>query len=335
MNKIIKGFSILLFLVAMPIDAEEVTQSNNTADDIKDQLREKQDRIMQLEIEVLELKLQNEKEKVVELQAETRALKEQNEKKSRSDAEKTATEKTPLKEQNKESVVDDTPRNIDKKVAQTFPEPDTINGKFKIRFGASYLYDNEFIVEERFAGGVDFNEGKMVAKKTTEASLEIQSPHLYFTSRSKFGLLFSSGYQRFDLDKQEINYTDYDNGTIVDFGTRTEGEQVYLTPIIFMNPLRNASVNQSLVIGFGLGLSYIRAQGATRITEPFYSATNEPDQTQNYNISETGVVFKLLVDYQWKNLFAGLFIQSSIVEESSDYYIYTSSGVNAGISFNL
>lgn len=141
------------------------------------------------------------------------------------------------------------------------------------------------------------------------------------------------GYQRFEFGQQEVDYIDYNEGTIVDLGTRAEGDLFYLTPIIFINPLRNISANQSLVLGFGLGLSRISAKGTTQLTEPSYLGEN--GQTQYYNVSDTGATLKLTVDYQWKNIYLGLFAQSSIIRNKGDDYIYTSSGVTAGISFNL
>lgn len=323
MNKIIKHFGVLLFLVSAPLVAEEVTQ------DSAEQLRQKQEKIMQLEIELLELKLDNEKKKVESLEKKVDLEKKLPEEKA------VVAQEAAIEEKKKEGIVDEEfQQKADSKIALAKPEVDTINDDFKIRLGASYLYDNELIVD-RGNYGFDFSgidEGKMIAEKTTEGSLEIQSPHLYFTLRSKFGILFSSGYQGFEFDRQEINYTDYENGTIVDLGTRAEGELIYLTPMIFINPLRNVSVNQSLVIGFGLGLSHIRAKGATQLTEPFYSGSSV---TRNYNINEAGLILKLALDYQWKNLFAGLFFQSSVVSDNGDDFIYTSGGINAGISFQL
>jgi len=198
------------------------------------------------------------------------------------------------------------------------------------------VYNNELTIEKNNNNGINFfepYEGRMINEKTTEGSVEIQSPHFYFSSTSKIGILFSAGYQRFEFDRQEIDYTNYDNGTTVNLGTRAQGDLFYLTPIIFVNPLRNASVNQSLVLGFGLGLSHISAQGTTRLTEPSYLSGN--DQAQYYNVSDTGAILKLTVDYQWRNIYLGLFVQSSIIRNNGDDYIYTSSGINAGFSFNM
>ena len=324
MNNLIKCFSVLLFFVASPLNAEGVG-SEEAAENSAEQLSQKQEKIMQLEIELLELKLNNEKRKVKELEARVESEKN-------NQAEKTVA----VEEKKKVDVIDEElQRKPSAEKAVKKSALVSINDDFKIRFGASYLYINELTVERDnnefyFSDSI---EGRMIAEKATQGSIEIQSPHLYFSSRSKIGIMFNLGYQGFEFGRQEIDYANASSGTIVNLGTRTKGDLYYLTPTIFINPLRNASVNQSLVIGVGFGLSHIRAQGTTQLTESFFP--EETGQTPYYNISETGVMFKLSVDYQWKNIFVGLFIQSNIVNENDFYYNYVSSGATAGISFNL
>ena len=334
MNDLIKRFSVLLFFVAAPLNAEGVgaegVGAEEAAENSAEQLSQKQEKIMQLEIELLELKLNNEKRKVKELEARVESEKN-------NQAEKTVA----VEEKKKVDVIDEElQRKPSAEKAVKKPALASINDDFKIRFGASYLYANELTIKKGNAG-IDFfepYEGRMINEKTTEGSVEIQSPHLYFSSRSKVGILFSMGYQRFEFGRQEVDYIDNNNGTIVDLGTRAEGNLFYLMPIIFINPLRNISANHSLVMGFGFGLSRISAKGTTQLTEPSYLGDN--GQTQYYNVSDTGAILKLMVDYQWKNIYLGLFaqtsfVQSSIIRNKEDDYIYTSSGVTAGISFNL
>jgi len=146
-NNLIKRLSVLLFFVAAPLSAEEVVKNS------AEQLGQKQGKIMQLEIELLELKLNNEKRKVEEFKAleiELLELKLGNEKRKvkeleakvevekNNQAEKAAAASAVATEEKKkeEVVIDDelqSKHNTKKPVAK--PVVASINDDFKIRFG--------------------------------------------------------------------------------------------------------------------------------------------------------------------------------------------------------
>ncbi len=203
----------------------------------------------------------------------------------------------------------------------------TINSTYKVRLGVSGAYYEEFELE-------DSDEGRMVSRASAEPSLDLQSPHFYFSPIGRFGVLFELGYRSFDFNRQKVDYSFFKTGNTENLGTDVDGKIVYLTPVLFFNPFRNASLDHSLVLGLGFGLSHLSANGNMNLTERPASSVGA-DENRVFDFSGTGTIIKFLVDYQWKNWFVSTSFQVNVSDKNNVNYTYSGGAINFGYSFNL
>jgi hypothetical protein len=297
-----KALLVLFFIVSLPVMAQEASLNEPAL------LKEKQDNIRALEIELLELKIQQQKSQFKTLQDKQPAV-----------------------------VVTDSEQNDEVgEVEKIKQEHQKRHKKIKIRLGMSVGLMEDFEAVDTISSA-----GKMYTSSKYTPYFELQSPYLYFSKKNKknrMGVYLDFSIRKFDFSRQEVGYknffdrTDNFDGDIVNLGTRVKGEMAQLSTVIFFNPSRNKETNISMIFGAGLGISYINAQGNIVITENVFLPTNE---LLDVNVNDSGLYFKLLADAQMDNWFATALLQISSADEEGIAFSYVGLAFNVGYSFEL
>lgn len=154
--------------------------------------------------------------------------------------------------------------------------------------------------------------------------LTLVSPYRYF-GETRAGGMMEYKISGFRLSRQLVG------DDLVDLGSSLSGSYAFVTPTLFYSFTgRNASVTlgQSLIIGIGVGIGYLRANGDIVFTET-------TGQRFNINISGMAIAVSGFVEYRIHGF--ELRVYSGLVSHTEGGYDYDAFGfgVNAGYVFGL
>lgn len=135
------------------------------------------------------------------------------------------------------------------------------------------------------------------------------SPYKY-AGESDFGGLMEYSFSGFNLSRQEVG------GELVDLGTSVTGYYVFITPTVFYSFFgqdTNNKYDQTLVMGMGLGLGYLKAEG-----DIIFTATTR--ERHNIDISGPALAVSGFIDYRAGNFTTRISaVLNNYTKDSLDY----------------
>lgn len=191
---------------------------------------------------------------------------------------------------------------------------------YRVTVGVS-SYAGEFDV---FDNNVSPSAGTMTENFSYTPYVQLGSPYKFF-GETDIGVLMEYDFTSFSLNKQATGEED------VDLGTSVEGYSMFATPTLIISLLgRQAGVgsDQSLIIGTGFGVGYLRAEGDIIFTE----TTGEK---KDIDISSLAFSLSVFTDYRFGNFVTRISIDMTSVPRSDIEYRYTGFSLRAGYVFGL
>jgi len=173
-------------------------------------------------------------------------------------------------------------------------------------------------------GSVD-PEGTLTEGQYITLDLALVTPY-NFIKESKFGYYFEYGFSNFDMGFQVTGGGAFEE----DLDTSASGIYFHLTPFLFYNFGDSVTKknNHSFLVGIGLGLGYIQAEGDIEFTET----------TSNYHLfSIDGFTesFGLMMEYQYQNWYIRISNTGPSLESGGYEYDVSSFATTFGYSFEI
>lgn len=191
---------------------------------------------------------------------------------------------------------------------------------YRVTVGVS-AYGGEFDV---FDNNESPSAGTMTENFSYTPYVQLGSPYKFF-GETDIGVLMEYDFTSFSLNKQAIGEED------VDLGTSVEGYSMFATPTLIVSILgRQPGVgsDQSLIVGTGFGVGYLRAKGDIIFTE----TTGEK---KDIDISSLALSLSVFTDYRFGNFVTRISIDMTSVPRSDTEYRYTGYSLRAGYVFGL
>lgn len=152
----------------------------------------------------------------------------------------------------------------------------------------------------------------------------LRSPYKFF-GETNIGVLMEYDFTGFSLNNQSIGDED------VDLGTSVDGYSAFVTPTLIVSLTGQQPYgkhNQSLVIGTGFGLGYLRASGDIILTETTL-------EKKSIDVSGAALALSIFTDYRISNYITRASIGMTSVPRSDFEYRYTGFTLSIGYIFDL
>ena len=146
-----------------------------------------------------------------------------------------------------------------------------------------------------------------------------------FLGETNFAVLMEYDFTSFSLNKQDVD------GKDIDLGTSVSGYSAFVTPNITMSLMGRqpyGKYKQSLIIGSGLGLGYLRATGDIIYTETTL-------ERKDINISSLAYALSVFGDYRIGNFVSRITLSMTGVPRGDIEYRYTGYALSIGYIFDL
>lgn len=197
--------------------------------------------------------------------------------------------------------------------------------------------DNHQDASYRLAGGISIKELSFdVYEKGSTDSLgtlteglyptlfiHAGSPYRYFTKNTNWGYYFEYGLSLFEISEQEVGLNE------VNMDTSVQGGYFYLTPTLIYNIGQKAGWPHTFILGLGVGVGYLKAEGDIILTETSSKERHEID------IDDFGYAVSILGDIKIDRYLIRLRASSPEVDKGDYTYNITEVSIDFGYVWEL
>ena len=139
--------------------------------------------------------------------------------------------------------------------------------------------------------------------------LGLESGITYF-SNSNWGYKYAINFGAFEMNTQEVGQED------IDLNTSANGYFIYAMPVGVYDFLKNKK-DQHLLLGFGIGLGYLKASGDIVLTE------SAPQIKHIFDLSELTYSYGIYLDYSVNSWSYNISLYGpEVVDEDYEYNLF-------------